>query len=400
MDINNKDKIIKGGKMKLKLDLVIGAVLVLLLAGTASAISLGAGPGEVRIMNMPRGGYTKRMLSVNNLEDYDLIVSVGPGKIFEGWITFEPGSSFRLPAHSRIDFWAVVQLPEDVANGNYSGEIIVHAGPAAKFEGEGTGLVVGASISLATFIEVTGVEIVAYTIKRARAESNEIHYPIPVYVTIVNTGNVRARPIIHIDVLNENKTLIKSYEFAKVDVLPGLEEIIIINLTSEGLGVGPHFANVSTAIKGEIAGSKMVSFDVLEEGTLRLEGKLSYIMVDEGVGVGEIAKIIAPFRNMGQLPVSATFEGEVYLDGKLIETLKTEKIRVDIDKSVDFITYFTPKESGLYTVKGHVIYAEKTTDEKGTIIYVEGGASYMTYIIVAVVVVVIGAFVFLKFVRK
>ena len=83
-----------------------------------------------------------------------------------------------------------------------------------------------------------------------------------------------------------------------------------------------------------------------------------------GVGVqpGNLAKVCAVFTNTGQIEVWAEFNGEVYLGGELIEVIKSEKLLVKRDSTENLAAYFTPQQTGEYSVKGYVLFEGKKTN--------------------------------------
>jgi hypothetical protein len=86
--------------------------------------------------------------------------------------------------------------------------------------------------------------------------------------------------------------------------------------------------------------------------------------------VGEIVEIVGAFSNTGERSVDAKFSGTVSNEEEIVGLLESDTLRVAPGETVKLVTYFTPQKEGRFVVAGRVLYNNKLTFEKGTVINV------------------------------
>lgn len=103
----------------------------------------------------------------------------------------------------------------------------------------------------------------------------------------------------------------------------------------------------------------------------------------------------APFRNTGEVGINGTLVCEVREDvgstnetgGKLVGTAQSNTLEVLPGQTVDLATYYTPQKAGAYIVSGHVQYANKVTENKGTVLTVSDSGGGILLIVAGIVII-------------
>ena len=350
--------------------MVLLGVVFMLISPTVYGISLGISPGTISFKDVLRGGYAERVVTVSTSSDEPINCRVILGGPFKEWLSFEPGENFTLSANSRLQLKVIVKPPGDVPNGIYDGFITVRAEPTGE-PGPGMGAAIATAVAMKASIEITGEEILKYKVLGIGVKDTEEKHPIEFSIEIMNEGNVKVSPLIHIDILNEDKTeILNSLDFSEKEILPTTKATIAIKIPND-LEIGKYWADISTYLGDEIVTQRLLGFDVLERGSLSIQGELIKVELNNiWVEVGEVVKITAFFRNTGVLSTPAKFKGEIYMDDRLVEIIESEELYVPVGETIEFPSYFTPKEQGRYVINGYVVYSKKITPEKGTILNV------------------------------
>jgi len=283
--------------MKTKIASTVLAVLTcLVLTGTVSAISIGAGPSTIDFGKMVRGGYAESEITVSTSGDEDLQCTVEFTGDIKDWLSVDKGDEFDLPADSRVKLMAVIQPPLDAPNGKYEGAIYIKAAPTASIS-SGAGLILGAGVKLLIYAEITGEEIVTYKMRRASVSDTETGYPIKFTAVVQNTGNVKVKPEVKIEIFDLGGNLVKTFTQANVEILPTVESPITVEVPSQGLDVASYTAKVTVGDS-----EQTLTFNILEKGTLALKGVLTKVALNKiWVEVGETVKIAGEVKNTGEL---------------------------------------------------------------------------------------------------
>ena len=179
---------------------ILAIILCLGLISTVSAVSIGAGPSTIDFGKMVKGGYAEQTITVSTSGGEDLSCTIDYTGDIKDWMSSNKGNKFDLPANSRLDIKAIIQPPAEINNGRYEGAIYIKAAPPTPTQ-QGTGLTIGAGIKIKVTAEVTDQQITAYKLKRTTVTNTETGYPIKFNVIIQNTGNVKIKPEIKIEIL-------------------------------------------------------------------------------------------------------------------------------------------------------------------------------------------------------
>jgi len=382
---------------------LLGAILLSsLLCSTAQAMSIGAGPSTIDFGRMVRGGYAEQVVTVSTSGEEDLTCTAEFLGDLKDWLNLDKGNKFQVPANSREDLRVILQPPADAVNGRYNGEIYIKAAPTSSVT-SGAGLAVGAGIIIKLTTEITGKEDVALTVNGVSIPDTEVGYPVKIVAELFNTGNVKITPKITAAISDTSGNKIVEGEYADTSILPTRIETVPFTVSSEGMTSGQYNADVNVYARDVLVHNQKIGFKVLPKGTLSVNGKLEELKVSpDTISTGEMAKVMAKFKNSGQVPIRGKLRAEAYLNEKLVDVLReSDEMEVEPGDTVPLETYYNPSKPGNYVIRGSVGYGSGKTDQKGTILKVNAPASgsidYVTYGAVAVIILAIAAyFLFLR----
>lgn len=393
---------------------VVCLILAFFLAVNAGAVGIGVSPGTVNFAGVLRSGYAEKTVILSTSSEEPVKCEVYAEGPFKDWLRFSPGKTFTVPPKSQLNLKIIAEPPEDVPNGVYEGFITVAILPKDRVGG-GTGSSVVAAVSLISSVEISDVERLNYRIMDVLVKDTEERRDIEVFLTIDNDGNVRIVPDIHVDILDEDKTtVLESADYSEKTVNPTTVEEIMIKIPNS-LPVGKYFARITAKIAGEKMAEKFVGFEVLERGSLSIQGKLLKVELNKiWVYTGEIVEIKAAFKNDGILSTSAVFKGKATIEDTVVDVLESEEVEIPTGQVGELTAYFTPKKQGRYSIIGRVYYSKKVTPEKSSVLNVkpseepsktapvgekdlEENADYLSIIaLIAVFILVAAGFLFYK----
>ena len=375
-----------------KQNITFSAVILLALlffVSNAEAASIGVSPGYLSIDNMLRGGYAERFVTVSVSTDRPVTVTAAAGGDIAGW--FEFNTSFPVSRDNPYRLKIISRPPADVANGEYGGYITFTTSSLGDVEGQ-AGSAVQASVRVAIATQITDEQIVDCNIDSVEVKPTEQGLPVTFSYGVENNGNVRLSPTINIAVWDQEQTRIVKVHNAKgKEVFPTTQESGSINMPAQELVIGQYWADFSIS---ECLFSQLLTFDVVEKGTLAADGILHGIFNKPWVVVGENVPIFITFENVGEGPVLAKFNGNAQLGERVVKLLESEELLVQPGEKTNLTLFFVPNKKGKYIIKGRVFYESKRTFEKFSILNVTGGAVDVTvvvlYSIIALLLLFIG----------
>jgi len=354
--------------MRLVKFVCIGLVVLLVLGSGVKAIGIGVAPSEIKIHDAFRGEEYRKTITVSNADEHEATFSFNVSGECADWISFykpeditTPITSITIPGNEKREILVVFKIPNDAENRIYNSAIIVQRAPKAVEGGVGAGVALKMPISVT--IEVTGVQKLTGEVRDIRTTDVEVNYPLRIKVDFQNTGNVIARPLIEVAIVKDNMT-IDTFTYADTAVKPNERKIISVEWDTTGREVGDYIAKVTVSLGGEILATKDLTFKLLPVGTLSRKGSLIELKYEGELLVGRVVKILATFRNIGEIDTKAKFVGEVFMDGALIDTLHSEEILVPVRETRTLIAYLKIEKEGNYKIRGYVVYEGKTTDTK------------------------------------
>ena len=219
---------------------------------------------------------------------------------------------------------------------------------------------IGGDISVTT----ANPSIVSGTVDGISVADVEVRYPLRIKVQFSNTGNVVTAPQISVNIATQDGTAINNFTSNESKVKPGNRETIPVEWDTTGNEPGNYTTDVSVALGEDIIRTEKLSFAILPVGTLTRTGTLVELLLEGKPELGALAAIGATFINTGQIDTRAKFIGEVYYNGKLVDTIESEEILVPIGERDTLKSYLKVESPGEYIIKGYVNYEGKKTEIK------------------------------------
>lgn len=344
-----------------KYALIAGVVLLVFLAPLVSGVNVGVSPASLSFDNVLRGGYMQDsiIVSVDSEEPVGIYLDKR-GEISE-WLDFSE-NNFSVSKSNPHQLDVFVRPPEDIPNGNYSGYVSVKTKELGDSqEGHAVG-VIRSSIDLSVNVEVTDMENINCKVFKTKVDSVEKGDDIVFDLEIENRGNVILEPSVNIKIWDNNQqNVVREESFIGKGISPPLKEERNFRISSGDMDLGQYWAEVSVL---ECYSQSTKTFDILEPGALKAQGRILGIVTKEKISTGETIPIEVLFKNTGEKEVDARFEGSVSKDGKILQLLESEKEVVSTSETNKFSFYFTPEKEGKYIIKGRVYYSGKKTFEE------------------------------------
>lgn len=361
---------------------------ILLMAPFANAAGIiGASPAALSFNKVLRGGYAEKPLAITYGGTDPLKVTMNSRDEIASWINVSR-TNFTIEGNSLEQIIISVQPPTDVPNGNYEGVVQIKAEPknAAGKEGHATGTIIGV-LEVAITVEIVDQEAKACTASQFTVDSVEQNEDLVFKVNVTNDGNIRISPEVSIEIWDQEQiNLIKADTFFVNSILPTKTVSAERKVQTTDLETGQYWAKVSAA---ECLSEDLLTFDILEPGTLKADGIFMTMYGPPKAQVGDTLPITAVFKNTGQKDVEAQFKGRVEKEGKIVQVLESEKISVPINEKVNFTLYFTPQKDGKYVARGRIFYDKKRTFELSTPFSVIAKKNNLTGILLTAMYVVV-----------
>ena len=180
----------------------------------------------------------------------------------------------------------------------------------------------------------------------------------------LSTGNVIAKPKISVNILTLDDFSIDNLVYEDSEVLPGKVETIAAQWDSKETPIDNYTALVNVALGDNIIKGEALSFEILPEGSLSRRGELLSLSQQGKASVGIFLKILALFKNTGEIPTSAYLVCEIYKGGDLVDVENSPNSLLLVGEEKSLTLYVKVESSGNYLIKGYVVYEGKTTDAK------------------------------------
>lgn len=339
------------------------ALVLLMFPSTVSAAKLAIAPSELKITDALRGGEYERTVTVFADENANITFKIEG--VAREWISLykldnltTPVEKVSIGEEGRSYILARVKVPLDISNGIYAATVYAETVPV-EIENVEAGVVLRAKMSIN--IEVTGTQVLTGVVEYITTSDTEVNFPLRIRVRFRNTGNVIAKPEIN-TVITKNGTFIDNFTHADTEIKVGAADIISVEWDTTGKESGDYVANVTVSLGGEVLAAENLQFKLLPTGTLSRRGELTELKYEGEPLVGRTIKILATFRNTGEIDTRAKLVGEVYVDDEFTDAVASEELSVPTGKTAALTAYLKIERPGSYVIKGHVIYDGKTTD--------------------------------------
>lgn len=330
---------------------------------------LGVSPSAIELTNVLKGSTRQRGVIIYNTFDSEeefAVYAVGEAK---KWIRFYDSAHLKVPikkvkisANKSKTVAATIKVPKDAANGVYRSKIYAQKG-ALKRESKRSGVGTALKIPCLVSIGVTGDQILEGEVSSITLRDIEIGYPLKMMIEFVNKGNVTARPEIQVEISQAGITVDK-FVYAKTKVPVEYREVIPVKWSTKGRGLGTYIAKIAVSLDKKELVTRNLPFKILELGTLTRKGFLQSLTYSGDPEIGKTTKVLAEFRNNGEIATYAKFIGEVYKDGSLLNKIESEKTLVPVEESRNLECYLQIPEKGNYQIVGYVSFEGKKSNTK------------------------------------
>lgn len=367
--------------LKLKKSLTISSAVLrsallffvcVLLSSQVYAVAIGVNRASINFQDVLRSGYARETVTITT--DSEELLS---GELLlygeeQEWLNFS-SRTFNFSRDAPYELIVEARPPADARIQSYRVNMSILTGELSRSSGGLLGTATRASLGVPIFLQMTGTERLACQVAGLRVLDAERGRPVQVLLTVLNRGNVRVNPDIEIEVfdkLQENSLAQQTLPFGS-SVLPTLSEERYLNFPFTDLDRSQYWARISVPVCGY---TNIVSFDVLEVGEIKDDGDFIRIDAASWAKTGDIIPINAVFRNRGVRSVTASFKGTIARidNDEIVKVVDTEKYLVDPSVTANIETFFNPTEPGQYMVSGRILYNDKLTVEKSTVINVNG----------------------------
>ena len=369
----------------------VSAVLVLLLGlfvAPASAEGLGIAPSIITLYDVLKGTERIVPIVVLNLDDEETSYHLGVEGGFSSWVSFYDGedldgdsiNTITIPGKQNATVVVKFNVPQEAANGEYTGGIYAETIPDAQTEGEAgegeisSGQTVVFRMESKVLLEVTGEQILTGNVEGIGLMDVEVGYPLRIQVIFRNTGNVIAQPVIGVEI-NKGNDVIGEIAHNGTGVAVGGRESIITEWPTVGKESGEYMAGVTVALDGAILGEKQIPFKILPEGALTPQGEMTNLSLNKQSATS--ANVVAKFENTGMMDVLASLQAEIYRDGELVNTIESEEALVKPREEKIFTENAKLEVAGDYIIRAFVTYNGKQTEAKELMITVLGDSGAM-----------------------
>ena len=375
----------------MKVSMLVAIFLFITCIPLVNALSIGVSPGKVNFNNMLRNGYAERILRISTDSTDTVSVRYELEGNLDKWLTFEPSKNpFMASRDNPYSLKIVIKPLSDAGNGNYSAKIRFVTDSISDINSR-AGSFVKVGVTFVMNIEIVDKEVKSCTAGGFSFDDIEVSSPLDILFYIKNDGNTRINPFVRFDVWDQYQNkLVFSDDFFSSEVLPTTQGKTTKSITHK-MEIGQYWVDVFV---DECKFHELLTFNVLEKGSIIDKGVLEMITNKVWAYVDEPVDIVALFRNNGPRAVSAQFKGDVRLNNKIVKILESDEIEAPAGNLSEIITYFTPDQPGRYLVSGRVIYNKKLTFEKSSIInvnYIESptfsAITLMIYLIILFVVI-------------
>ena len=379
------------------------------MADTAFA-GLGISPSQMILPNLSKGAQLERTFVLSRSDPKEnLYFTVTTEGATKDWTILNEGTKFTMPAgEKRFPITVAINIPKDVANGEYKGGIRLVSSPNPNGVG-GNGASTALAVLVQTDFTIIGDQVLEYDISSVGINNFEEGSPLDISMTIINSGNVNARPSkVSVEIYDKfNKELLESHNIIEMgSVAPFTTGDIIISIPVK-LERDQYWARVSAYKNENLLKEEKLTFEIVEVGSLQKKGELKEILYTKKADIGETVKITGVFENTGKANYSAKLVAEIYKNDKMVKMIESDLATINIGQTENLFVYFTPEVSGIYTVKARVVYAGAKTPEKEFIISVGNigwlasvGLSGFNWVTICVilfsVIIVISILVFFK----
>jgi hypothetical protein len=374
---------------------------------SVNAIGISVTKAVIDYNNVLKGGYAEDMLYVSTDAPFNIPISYEILGDIQNWTSVDPdlnapNVTVFINNTKYQPLRIIVQPPADTPAGMYTGTVRILTGTLNTANGQ-YGSQLQAAFMIRLNVNVTGSEFLSCSGAGIIIKDTEIGELLDYSMTVFNSGNIRIKPNATVDIWNQDQTkLLMStlIDFNNQEVLPTTSQAFF-NIFSNNLPIGQYWAYITVLPCGNTA---LTTFNVYEKGTIVDSGDLLRLDSQAWAKIGDVTPIVAAFKNTGVRTVSAKFKGVVTSENKIVDTIDSDFYDVAPDETASITVYFTPKKFGQYIISGRVLYNNKLSFEKSTVVNVNEGVEKSEfnwfYVLVLIVIIIVILLLLIRIRRK
>ncbi len=313
-------------------------------------------PTELTFNDVLWGGYVEETIIIEISAEEEVYFQLSTAGPITDWLTLDK-TTFTATKNKPAQFKLTVQPPQDAPLGIHEGLIIM----SAYSKGNKITSTVNSLNIIRIKIDITNKEITEADIINIDTKDSEETYPIESTIKIKNKGNTLLQPKTTVNILDTNGYQLITHT-QEAEIKPTLEESISILTPSENLAPGQYQAEIKVTLNNQLLQQALIPFELFKKGSLITKGQLVEINNEVYSNPDQTININALFENQGELPLSAQFIAQIYLDQELIQEIKSQPKTVGIGETITLSVPFTPQQVNTYIIKGYVLYEGKQSN--------------------------------------
>ncbi|MFH1631626.1 MAG: hypothetical protein ABIA47_01190 [bacterium] len=378
--------------------------ILLFLPVNVDALGLGISPSRISIENLVRGAIVEReiVLSRGDANEEISFTVEGEGEIAD-WVSTNHGNTFTIPSgDQQFPVTIIVAVPEDAANGEYTGNVRFVAGDTGDETGGTNDVAISIDALAQITLEVTGEQLLDYSVESVEIPVFEQGWPMQLIVTIDNIGNVAAAPTkIAIEFWDKYHEIFLSEteitDFSKVEPARAFSREDFVVPFNNDFSSEQYWATITIYNNDELLYETEVIFDVAPTGTLENQGELMlFTASDAHPSVGELVKLEGLFTNTGASNLISKLIVEVAKNGSIVEVLESNTVGTRIGAEETLSVFFQPESTGKYSLTGYVEYAGIKSNSKTITVRAGLGSGALVFAVLLMVAMCVCIAIYLK----
>ncbi|MBI2869511.1 MAG: hypothetical protein HYX96_06780 [Chloroflexi bacterium] len=351
--------------------LILGLLMLwYLLPAPVSALGLGVAPPQITIIDAVSGQVYEENFAVYNTDELEGDYALSTEGDIADWVSFyrledpaTPVETISISAKTYAWVKAKFSIPQEASEPEYEGVMYVTGEEMETGGQENMVNTVSVQLPIKVKIELAGTVPAEGEVTAINLDNREAGMPLSLEISFNNTGTVWARPRISMDILSGGRT-VTNITHNQTRVETGKQQTIKLQWNTAGMKEGVYVADIQVALGSKVIEKKKLEFTLLPPVALTgvRRGELMSLSTDSTPGLGDTAKLQALFINFSRDPLRVKFIGEVYLNGKQVDTVESEEVTIMAGVKQKIDSFVTVAEAGQYEVKGYVDYGGERTD--------------------------------------
>lgn len=350
---------------------------ILINSQIVHAAAIGVSKGELRFLNVLRNGYAEDRVYVSTDSADNLSIYVEFRGRTADWLSVKESEELWINRDRGQWLTIVAQPPGDLANGIYEGIVRVRTSPLPRATDGRLGTNIVASFAIQSVLQISDDQITACTPGGFGLADTEEGRPIELRVIITNGGNIRIRPTVVLEFYdNQRKNLITRKEvMLPAEVLPTSTQRFFITIPDLTLPIGQYWVDTSIPLCGKPP--QELELSIFERGGISDRGELLRLEHPYVANTSDIVTIRAIFKNIGSRIVTAKFKGTINRDNAIVKIIDTDSVDVEPGNTIPIETFFQPDNPGPHEIVGRVLYNNKYTREKQSVMHINPSDQFM-----------------------